>query len=95
MNRYFVYILTNYRKTVLYTGITNDMNRRVQEHTEDAKGNKKTFAGKYNCIYLLYYEEYQLVSVAIAREKEIKNMTRAKKVALIEAVNPEWCFLNL
>ncbi len=94
MNRYFVYILTNYLKTVLYTGVTNNINRRLREHTEDAKGNKKTFAGKYQCIYLLYYEEYQLASVAIAREKEIKNMARAKKVALIEAVNPEWRFLN-
>ncbi len=94
LHRYYVYILTNYNKTVLYTGVTNNLYRRLVEHQNDAKGLKTTFAGKYNCIYLLYYEEYQLVNVAIAREKEIKNMTRAKKEELINRVNPQWEFLN-
>lgn len=94
MQLYYVYILTNYKKTVLYTGITNDLGRRLDEHKVDALGMKKTFAGKYNCIYLIYYEEYPMASVAIAREKEIKNLTRLKKEALIKAFNPQWEFLN-
>jgi putative endonuclease len=66
----------------------------LQQHSEDAKGTKGTFAGKYNCIYLLYFEEYQLIYDAIAREKEIKDLSRDKKEALIRIFNPDLIFLN-
>jgi len=93
-HNYYVYILTNINRQVLYIGVTNDIARRIFEHEEDAKGDKKTFAGKYNCIYLLYYERYQFVNYAIAREKELKGWTREKKDALIRTMNPELRFLN-
>ena len=95
MHNYFVYILTNPLKTVLYTGVTNDLYRRLQEHSEDSKTNKKTFAGKYNCCNLIYYEHYEFISLAIDREKEIKGWRRSKKEYLIKEINPDWKFLNL
>ena len=79
MQNYFIYILTNKIKTVLYTGVTNNLKRRLFEHKEDAKGQKKTFAGKYNCYYLVYYERFQLIEHAIKREKEIKVGNEIKK----------------
>ena len=93
-HRYYVYILTNYNRTVLYTGVSNNLILRLQQHSEDAMGPKKTFAGRYNCIYLLYFEEYQLIYDAIAREKEIKDLNRNKKEALIKTSNPDLIFLN-
>lgn len=53
---FFVYIMTNIHKSVLYAGVTNDLQRRVYQHTENSKNNKKTFAGKYNCNYLLHWK---------------------------------------
>ena len=94
MQNYFTYILTNKNKTVLYTGVTNNLKRRLNEHQEDAKGAKNTFAGKYNCYYLVYYERFQLIDHAIKREKEIKGWKRDKKEKLIEDFNSEWKFLN-
>ncbi|MBS1639199.1 MAG: GIY-YIG nuclease family protein [Bacteroidetes bacterium] len=91
---FFVYIMTNIHKSVLYAGVTNDLQRRVYQHTENSKNNKKTFAGKYNCIYLLYWERYQYIQHAIEREKQIKGWTRAKKIELIKSINPEMNFLN-
>jgi putative endonuclease len=90
---YFVYITTNYSKTTLYVGITNDIPSRILEHGLNA-GNPESFAGKYYCFNLLYYEEFQYVNDAIAREKEIKKWRRKKKEQLINSVNPEWRFLN-
>ena len=69
---YFVYLLTNVARTVLHTGITNDLVRRLEEQRQDAWGPKSSFAGKYNCFYLVYWERFQYVDQAIAREKEIK-----------------------
>lgn len=94
MQNYFTYILTNKNKTVLYTGVTNNLKRRLYEHKEDALGQKKTFAGKYNCYYLVYYERFQLIDHAIKREKEIKGWKRDKKEKLISEFNSEWKFLN-
>ncbi len=92
---YFVYILTNKNKTALYTGVTNDLYRRLSEHFENAKPFRhSSFAGKYNAYHLLYYERYDWVENAIAREKEIKGWRRSKKEALINTLNPEWIFLN-
>ena len=90
---YYIYILTNFTKTVLYTGITNNLSQRIIEHYL-ARGNQKIFTGKYNCFYLLYYEDFKYVNDAIAREKEIKGWNRARKVALIQSFNPEMKFLN-
>ena len=90
---YYVYILTNKAKTVLYTGITNNLEQRIVEHYID-RIEKNTFCGKYNCHFLLFYESYQYVNDAIAREKEIKGWLSIKKQDLIREFNPEWKFLN-
>jgi len=91
--QYYVYILTNYQKTVLYTGVTNNLEQRIIEYYLD-KGNTKTFTGKYNCFYLVYYECTQYINNAIAREKEIKGWNRKKKEELIKTFNPLLKFLN-
>ena len=83
---YFVYIMTNRSKT-LYTGVTNNLERRVQQHKlKQIPG----FTAKYNITHLVYYEETGDILAAIAREKTIKGWLRAKKIALIESVNPRW-----
>lgn len=84
---YYIYILTNDRKTVLYVGVTNDINRRTFEHRE-LKNN--SFCQKYNLTNLIYFEETTDVKAAIAREKQIKKWRREKKIALINSMNPEW-----
>jgi putative endonuclease len=86
VNNYYVYILTNRSKT-LYTGVTNDLIRRVYEHKQKLIPG---FTQKYNIDKLAYYEESVDVTAAIAREKQIKGWLRAKKIALIESMNPEW-----
>ena len=93
-HNYFVYIITNKNKTVLYTGVTNNLSLRLYQHEQESKSPKKTFAGKYNCHYLLHYEHYEYIEHAIAREKEIKGWSRKKKHVLINSSNPEWKFLN-
>jgi putative endonuclease len=90
---FYVYITTNPDRSVLYIGVTNDLRRRLHEHTEN-KGNKNTFAGKYFCYNLVYYEHFTHIDHAIEREKEIKKFRREKKDKLIEVFNPEWKFLN-
>ncbi len=90
---YFIYIITNVSKTVLYTGITNDLNQRLIEHFLSA-GDAKSFTGKYNVHFLLYYERYADVRDAIEREKEIKGWSRDKKIKLIKEMNPDFKFLN-
>ena len=93
-HNYFVYILTIKNKKVLYTGVTNNLKRRLFEHQQDSEKDKKTFAGKYNTIFLIYYERFQYVDNAIAREKEIKAWRREKKINLIADFNKDWIFLN-
>lgn len=85
--QYYVYIMTNKHHTVLYTGVTNDLVRRVQEH-KDGRGG--SFTSRYNVKKLVFYEESQDVRSAIAREKQIKGGSRKKKIALVEGQNPEW-----
>ena len=84
----YVYILTNKNNTVLYTGVTNDLKRRLGEHAQ--KINPNSFTSRYNLYKLVYYESFFLIGDAIAREKQIKAGSRAKKVALINSVNPTW-----
>ena len=93
-HNYYLYILTNPGKTVIYTGVTNDLDRRLAEHLHDNMNDRKTFAGKYFCYYLIYYEWYFSIEEAIAREKEIKGWKREKKEKLISTFNPDWRFLN-
>ena len=90
---YYVYIVTNATKNVLYTGVTNDLNRRLQEHFEN-RGEPGTFAGRYFCYYLVYYEHFSSIEDAIAREKQIKGWSRKKKNILIDSFNPGWKTLN-
>ncbi len=90
---YYTYITTNATKNTLYVGMTNDIPSRILEHGLNA-GDKKTFAGKYYCYNLIYYEEFKYVNDAIQREKEIKKWRREKKEHLIESTNPDWKFLN-
>ena len=92
-HNYIVYIITNDLKTVLYTGVTNQIERRLYEHLQN-KGNKTTFAGRYSCYNLLYYERFYDITHAIAREKEIKKWRREKKDKLITEFNKSWIFLN-
>jgi len=90
---YYVYILSNYKKTVLYTGMTNNLGQRIIEHYLERR-NVKTFTGRYDVFYLLYYECTQYVNDAIVREKEIKSFSRKRKEELINSFNPQWKFLN-
>jgi putative endonuclease len=78
--------MTNYSKT-LYTGVTNDLIRRVYEHKNKMV---EGFTKKYNITKLVYFEETGDVEAAIAREKRIKGWLRSKKIALIESANPKW-----
>jgi putative endonuclease len=91
--RYYVYIVTNPEREILYTGITNNLPVRIIEHYQN-RGNEKTFAGKYYCYNLIYYEGFNYINDAIRREKEIKGWRREKKLTLIKSFNPSWTFLN-
>ncbi len=90
---FYVYILTNKNKTVLYTGVTNDIRRRLKEHRQ--KKNPKSFSARYNVEFLIYYEHFGYIQLAIAREKQIKDLRRELKLDLIKNFNPELQFLNL
>lgn len=87
MKDYYVYILTSKKNTVLYTGITNDLVKRVYEHKQNLISG---FTKKYNVHKLVYYEQYNDVYEAITREKRIKEWKRQWKIELIEKSNPNW-----
>ena len=84
---YYIYILTNKNNNVLYTGVTNDLSRRVHEH---ALGLISGFTKKYNVHKLVYYEIFEDITLAIAREKQIKAYSRNKKTHLVNKLNPNW-----
>ena len=86
MHEYYIYIMTNGVRT-LYTGVTNDLMRRVFEHKEKLVDR---FTKKYNITMLVYYETTGDIQAAIAREKQLKSWRRSKKIALIESSNPQW-----
>ena len=90
----YVYILTNPTRTVLYIGVTNDLTRRLFEHSE-GRGNVEKFTGKYQADLLIYFELCADAPQAIAREKQLKGWTRAKKEALINGFNPDWKEIDL
>ena len=87
MKEYSVYILTNISNKVLYTGVTNNLSRRMYEHK-----NKPIpgFSSKYNLCKLVYFEAFNSIDDAIGNEKRIKGWLRSKKIALIEQSNPQW-----
>ena len=89
---FYVYILTNKNRSVLYTGVTNNLDKRLKQHED--KTNPNSFTAKYNAHYLIYYEKFSWIRQAIEREKEIKNYSRAKKLELIREVNPNLEFKN-
>ena len=83
----FLYIMSNERRNVIYIGVTRNLVRRVKEHKE--RVNTQSFSARYNCVDLVYYEYYDFLSSAIAREKQLKNWNRKWKDELIEKLNPE------
>ena len=86
--QYYVYILTNKHHTVLYTGVTRDLIRRVYEHRTHA--DPKSFTAKYKVTKLVYFEETTDINAAIEREKQIKGWSRDRKTDLIFEKNPHW-----
>ncbi len=84
---YYVYILTNRFDRVLYIGVTNDLNKRLNEHLQATQG---SFTAKYKVNKLVYYETYSNIEDAIAREKQLKGWRREKKLHLITSVNPNF-----
>jgi len=86
-HQYYIYIITNDRNTVLYTGVTNDLVRRCHEHR---MGLIPGFSKKYNLKKLVYYELFDDINMSIIREKQLKGITREKKNALIDQFNPKW-----
>ena len=87
IHSYFVYILTNAHNNVFYTGITNDLERRCTEHKQKKN---KGFTRKYNVDKLVYFEHFDFINSAIAREKQLKGYSRVKKIDLINNFNKEW-----
>ena len=83
---YYVYIMANTRFTTLYIGVTNDLTRRVHEHRQ--RTNLRSFTARYNVTQLVYMEECGDVTAAIAREKQLKSWSRARKEFLIDTMNP-------
>ena len=90
MKQFYVYIMASERRT-LYTGMTNDLERRVYEHKHKLLPG---FTSRYNITRLVYYEKYGTAADAIYREKQLKGWLRAKKIALVESMNPTWKDLN-
>lgn len=87
MHEYYVYIMTNINHTVLYTGVTNDLFRRVEQHRAGEGG---MFTLRYYLKKLVYYEVYEYIEDAIRREKQIKGGSRKKKIEMVNDLNPEW-----
>ncbi len=88
---YWIYILANRKNGTLYVGVTSGLERRVWQHKNDTTDG---FTKKYGVTRLVYFEEFREITNAIAREKQIKAGSRAKKIALIEMENPEWTDLS-
>ena len=87
MNTYYVYIMTNFTNSVLYIGVTNNIERRIYEHKGDCN---EGFTKKYNIKKLVYLETFSNIDDAIYREKQLKGKNRAYKKSLIEKENPQW-----
>lgn len=83
----FIYIMTNIDNTVLYTGVTSDLKKRIYQHKEKMV---KGFTSKYNIVKLVYFEMFEDIENAILREKQVKGGSRLKKIDLIKSINPEF-----
>lgn len=83
----YIYIITNHTNTTLYTGITNNLSRRIYEHKNHLI---KGFSTRYNLTKLVYFEICDDITQAITREKQIKAGSRQKKIELIQSINPQW-----
>ena len=90
---FYVYIITNKNKTVLYVGFTTNLKERIYYH-QNPEPHSEAFTAKYKCHYLLYWEHFTNVDTAIDRETQIKKWRREKKEKLINDFNPDWRFLN-
>ncbi|MEK7187867.1 MAG: GIY-YIG nuclease family protein [Patescibacteria group bacterium] len=90
--QFAIYVITNPADTVLYTGVTNNLERRVYEHKQKLIPG---FSSKYNLNKLIYFETGSDIRSAIVREKQIKSWSRAKKIALINSVNSQWKDLSI
>lgn len=90
--KFYVYILTNKSRTVLYTGVTGNLHQRLFQHVH--KVNPDSFTLRYNACFLIYYESFGWIQQAIEKEKEIKLLKRNKKLELIRTTNPNLDFLN-
>jgi len=90
-----VYILTNFKNTVLYIGVTSELYFRIKEHKD--KYHPNSFSARYNCNLLVFFEQFDSIEEAIIREKQLKNWKRAWKINLINELNPNWkdLFLTL
>lgn len=84
----FIYIITNTYNTTLYIGVTSNLPKRILEHVE--KRFENSFTSRYNLNKLVYYEQFQMIGDAIAREKQLKGGSRSAKVQLIQRMNPLW-----
>ena len=83
-----VYLITNQKNTVIYTGVTSDLKSRIYDHK--TKKYRDSFTAKYNCNKLVYFENFSTIIEAIAREKQIKGGSGKKKLELVNKFNPEW-----
>lgn len=93
-HNYYVYILTNKYRTTFYIGVTNNLGLRLKQHKENIQKGIKTFAARYNIEYLVYYENFSWIQLAISREKELKGWRREKKLNLIKSFNEKFESLN-
>ena len=84
----FIYIVTNKYNNTYYIGVTSNLPKRILEHKE--KRYENSFSARYNLTKLVYYEQFQMIGDAIAREKQLKAGSRANKVSLIQSINPNW-----
>ena len=84
---YYLYIITNYKNTVLYLGVTNNLKRRLIEHKE---GTNESFSKKYNCTKLVWFEKFSSIKFAIEKEKSMKKWKRVYKENLINEKNTDW-----
>ncbi|MFH1620921.1 MAG: GIY-YIG nuclease family protein [Patescibacteria group bacterium] len=84
---YYVYIISNFHRTVLYIGVTSDLHKRIAQHNNEGV---QGFSAKYHLTDLIYFEEFSSVFEAISREKQLKGWRRSKKEELINKVNPKW-----
>lgn len=87
-HNYYVYIMTNKSKKVLYIGVTGNLENRVLQHKKHHF--KNSFTDRYNCEYCIYYEEFKYINNAIDRETKLKKWNRKKKETLINTINPQW-----